>query len=177
MLEEASHCRSAKSSSTVSTISFCGMFEGQTMVQCAGMSHGSQCWLHSWWPHSRDGPSYYMVLSSISTRQTSTEIESTSTASFQKILATYTSINMVHFSLPVFGLLALAASVTAAPATSGTTFTFEKWVEDIISNPNGNHLSPEQAVEAKNAAVAAQPLRARAARCMDNAPGWGRANV
>lgn len=64
---------------------------------------------------------------------------------------------MVHFSLPTLALIALATSVAAIPTASTTAaapFTFAQWVEDIIANPDGDHLTPEQAVAAKNAAVA-----------------------
>jgi hypothetical protein len=83
---------------------------------------------------------------------------------------------MVNLSLPLLAVLALAVSVTAAPATSATSFTFAQWIEDIIANPDGDHLTPEQAVEAKNAAVAvSNPLSVRAPRCMEGV--WARANV
>jgi hypothetical protein len=54
---------------------------------------------------------------------------------------------MVKFALPLTAL-AMAASVAAAPAgTSGTTFSFEQWVEDIIANPD-TALTPDEAVAA-----------------------------
>jgi hypothetical protein len=87
---------------------------------------------------------------------------------------------MVNYSLPILSLIALSASVAAIPTTgttSAVTFTFAQWIEDIIANPDGNHLSPEEAVAAKNAAVAtANPLDTRAPRCMDEYD-WSRANV
>ncbi|KAH8724868.1 hypothetical protein GQ44DRAFT_707950 [Phaeosphaeriaceae sp. PMI808] len=88
---------------------------------------------------------------------------------------------MVNYSLPILTLLTLSASVAAIPtaaSTSGTTFTFTQWIEDIIANPNGDHLTPDEAVAAKNAAVAStNPLNTRAPRCMDEFDGWGRANA
>jgi hypothetical protein len=86
---------------------------------------------------------------------------------------------MVNYSLPILTLLALSASTVAIPTTgttSGTTFTFAQWIEDIIANPGGNHLTPEEAVAAKKAAIATtNPLNARAPRC--DGLGWPRANV
>lgn len=85
---------------------------------------------------------------------------------------------MVHFSLPLIALLTLATSVTAAPATSATTFTFAQWIEDIIANPDGDHLTPEEAVAARIAAVsAANPLNVRAVSCKEEQASWRRANV
>lgn len=73
---------------------------------------------------------------------------------------------MVHYTLPLIALVALATSIAAFPTAdtmSTTPFTFVQWVEDIIVNPEGDHLTPEEAVEAKNAAVAAaNPLGKRA---------------
>ncbi|TDZ29455.1 hypothetical protein C8034_v000383 [Colletotrichum sidae] len=61
---------------------------------------------------------------------------------------------MVNF-VRVAGLLALVPLIAAAPAASEANidvreaevvpFSFEKWAEDIIANPNGKHLSPEEA--------------------------------
>ncbi|KAK4643524.1 hypothetical protein QC761_407388 [Podospora bellae-mahoneyi] len=62
------------------------------------------------------------------------------------------SVTMVNFSLNVT-VLALVASVAAAPATadaSSTTFSFARWVEDIIANPD-TALSPAEAIAAANA--------------------------
>ncbi|KAJ4342408.1 hypothetical protein N0V87_001026 [Didymella glomerata] len=76
------------------------------------------------------------------------------------------------FLLPV--LLALSTSVAAAPSTpTSTEFTFAQWIEDIIADPTGDHLSPEEAVAAKNAAVASNTLGKRI-NCDQN---WGRANA
>lgn len=58
---------------------------------------------------------------------------------------------MVKLALPL-AALAMAASVAAAPAaTSGTTFSFEQWVEDIIANPN-TALTVDEAIAAAQAA-------------------------
>lgn len=74
-------------------------------------------------------------------------------------------------------LAALSTSALAAPsaAAAAADFSFAQWVEDIISDPSGAHLSPTEAVEAKNAAVAAStsPFEKRV-NC-DKA--WARANV
>ncbi|UQC90483.1 uncharacterized protein CLUP02_16013 [Colletotrichum lupini] len=49
------------------------------------------------------------------------------------------------------GLLALIPLIAAAPTAAEATeqnvpFSFEKWAEDIIANPNGQHPSPEEAM-------------------------------
>lgn len=83
---------------------------------------------------------------------------------------------MVNFTLHTIAALTLSACVAAIPGartTSTTPFTFAQWVEDIIADPNGDHLSPEEAVAAKNAAVAATPIERRA-NCEQS---WPRANV
>lgn len=83
---------------------------------------------------------------------------------------------MVKFALPL-AALAIAASVAAAPAgTSGTTFSFEQWVEDIIANPD-TALTPDEAIAAaEEAAVvgSAGGLQKRAVWCDG---GWKRAPV
>ncbi|KAH8699359.1 hypothetical protein GQ44DRAFT_832157 [Phaeosphaeriaceae sp. PMI808] len=79
---------------------------------------------------------------------------------------------MVKFFLPTFAGLALTASVAAVPASNAAaavSFTFSQWIEDIIANPDGEHLSPEEAVTAKNAAEGAlspaNPLLKRNPEC------------
>lgn len=76
---------------------------------------------------------------------------------------------MVQLSTCALALLALAASATAAPttdATSVTHFTFSQWIEGIIADPHGDHLSPEEAVAAKQAAeAAANPLLKKRMTC------------
>ncbi|KAL1852478.1 hypothetical protein Daus18300_012159 [Diaporthe australafricana] len=67
---------------------------------------------------------------------------------------------MVNFAAHALAALAFTALVAAVPTTTSTApFTFVQWVEDIIANPDGDHLSPEEAVAAKNAAVAAGPIK------------------
>lgn len=69
--------------------------------------------------------------------------------------------------------LALSALVAAVPTTSSTTpFSFVQWVEDIIANPDGDHLSPEEAV-AKKAAEGSHDVVKRA-NCNQN---FARADV
>lgn len=81
---------------------------------------------------------------------------------------------MVNFAPHALAALALSALVAAIPTTtSPVPFTFVQWVEDILANPEGDHLSPEEAVAAKNASVDAIPLRENA-RCDT---GLRRANV
>jgi hypothetical protein len=69
---------------------------------------------------------------------------------------------MVNFALPTLAVLALTpvigavvvpvvvpdTSVGASSETEVEGFSMTKWVDDIIANPNGTHLSPEQAYEA-----------------------------
>lgn len=45
--------------------------------------------------------------------------------------------------------LALSAGINAAATPNA--FSWESWVNDIIANPNGTHLSPEEAVAASEA--------------------------
>ncbi|KAK2043093.1 hypothetical protein LZ31DRAFT_555490 [Colletotrichum somersetense] len=62
---------------------------------------------------------------------------------------------MVNF-IRAAGLLALVPLVVAAPAAAADNievraaeavpFSFEKWADDIIANPNGQHPSPEEAI-------------------------------
>ncbi|KAK1958795.1 hypothetical protein LY78DRAFT_647042 [Colletotrichum sublineola] len=63
---------------------------------------------------------------------------------------------MVNF-IRVAGLLAFVPLVAAAPAATADNnievraaeavpFSFEKWADDIITNPNGQHPSPEEAL-------------------------------
>lgn len=83
---------------------------------------------------------------------------------------------MVNLALHTLAVMSLSALVMARPDAKGTTagpFTFAQWIEDIIADPHGDHLSPEEAVAAKNAAVAANPLEKRV-WCDQNLP---RANV
>jgi hypothetical protein len=69
---------------------------------------------------------------------------------------------MVNFALPTLAVLALTPVIGAvavpvpAPDTSIEAsseaevegFSITKWVDDMITNPNGTHFSPEQAYEA-----------------------------
>ncbi|KAF4806615.1 hypothetical protein CGCSCA5_v014173 [Colletotrichum siamense] len=63
---------------------------------------------------------------------------------------------MVNF-MRAAGLLAITHLIAAAPTVTdagidvgavdvAVPFSFEKWAEDIIANPNGNHPSPEEAI-------------------------------
>ncbi|KAK4099169.1 hypothetical protein N658DRAFT_174926 [Parathielavia hyrcaniae] len=59
---------------------------------------------------------------------------------------------MVRTAIPL-AALAMVASVAALPAaTSGTTFSFAQWVEDIIANPD-TALTVDEAVAAANVAA------------------------
>ncbi|KAF2996618.1 hypothetical protein E8E13_001820 [Curvularia kusanoi] len=84
-----------------------------------------------------------------------------------------TVIIMLYSTLLVSALAALSTSVAAAPSPAAD-FSFAQWIEDIIADPNGSHLSPAEAVKAKDAAVAAaSPLQKRA-NCDHD---WARANA
>lgn len=76
------------------------------------------------------------------------------------LLITYStspSIKMVNI-IRASGLLALIPFIAAAPTSVGASldvradsqntelFSFEKWAEEKIANPSGNHLSPDEAV-------------------------------
>ncbi|KAK4034487.1 hypothetical protein C8A01DRAFT_18715 [Parachaetomium inaequale] len=71
---------------------------------------------------------------------------------------------MVYFAPAALALLALTPVIgaVAVPDTSvGVSsageverFSFVKWVDDMIANPGGTHLSPEQAYEAWQTTVA-----------------------
>lgn len=83
---------------------------------------------------------------------------------------------MVKVALYTLAVLSLSACVAARPdakTTAAVPFTFVQWVEDIIADPHGDHLSPEEAVAAKNAAVVSTHLGKRV-NCEQQ---WARANV
>lgn len=74
--------------------------------------------------------------------------------SYDKSLTSTT--NTMYFYVSVTSLFALSLSATAvsgAPALDTTSlgevpFTFTSWIDGMIANPNGNHLSPDEAVDA-----------------------------
>lgn len=78
-------------------------------------------------------------------------------------------------SLVIPVLFALSASVSADPLKP-SSFTFCQWVEDIIADPNGIHLSPSEAVAAVDEARAGTTTLLRRANC-ETSGDWGRANV
>jgi hypothetical protein len=89
---------------------------------------------------------------------------------------------MVKLALPLVAL-AMAASVAAAPAhaevssaVSGTTFSFEAWVEDIIANPD-TALTVDEAVAAAEAADVVGSAGGLRKRATCDVSGWARANV
>jgi hypothetical protein len=59
---------------------------------------------------------------------------------------------MVRAALTTVALLAVCRAVGAAPAAAAavvtSSFSFAEWVEQIIADPQGDHLTPEQAVAA-----------------------------
>lgn len=56
--------------------------------------------------------------------------------------------------LTLISLGEAAAIAYSQPETRAPPFvSFEQWTEDIISNPNGKHLTPEEAVESHKALV------------------------
>ncbi|TDZ30026.1 hypothetical protein C8035_v003496 [Colletotrichum spinosum] len=63
-------------------------------------------------------------------------------------------VNAVFSSLAVLALASFAGAAPAAAETDAVeVFSFAKWVDGIISNPDGDNLSPEQAVEAWQASI------------------------
>ncbi|KAK0750813.1 hypothetical protein B0T18DRAFT_485558 [Schizothecium vesticola] len=71
---------------------------------------------------------------------------------------------MVQLAIATIVLMALGAMVSAAP--SPAPFTFSGWVEELIANPNGNQLTPKQAL------VAAEDVaNARAMVTISDGPG------
>lgn len=80
---------------------------------------------------------------------------------------------MVQIGLPALAFLATISMVAAAPAET-KAFTFSQWIEDIIANPDGDHLSPEQAVAAKLAAIESDGSLGKRAWCQ---AGFADANV
>lgn len=62
---------------------------------------------------------------------------------------------MVNFaSFAVFALVPLVANAMPASSTGlsarSEKFSFEKWARDIIADPNGDHLSAREALDAAN---------------------------
>ncbi|KAH6611781.1 hypothetical protein B0J18DRAFT_441990 [Chaetomium sp. MPI-SDFR-AT-0129] len=59
---------------------------------------------------------------------------------------------MVRAAFTTFVLLAVCRAVGASPTTDTTfvtsTFSFAEWVEGIIADPQGNHLTAKQAIAA-----------------------------
>ncbi|KAK1978184.1 hypothetical protein LZ30DRAFT_599712 [Colletotrichum cereale] len=88
---------------------------------------------------------------------------------------------MVNF-IRAAGLLALVSLAAAAPAASATDniqvraaeavpFSFEKWADDIITNPNGQHPSPEEAIALAFNQTSTDGLEKRDASCTFDNPG------
>lgn len=72
------------------------------------------------------------------------------------ILSTLHPVKMVNFMIATLGLAALVPLSVAAPAGSQTApeaiprddaFSFQQWIDDIVADPEGDHLSPEEAVK------------------------------
>lgn len=89
---------------------------------------------------------------------------------------------MVKLAIPL-AALAMAASVAAAPApaeaspaVSGTTFSFEAWVEDIIAHPD-TALTVDEALAAAEAADVVGSAGGLTKRATCSPQGWKRANV
>lgn len=60
---------------------------------------------------------------------------------------------MVKFMIPVFGLAALTLAAPApSPATNmearDDAFSFQAWIDEIVANPEAEHMSPEDAYKA-----------------------------
>ncbi|KXH48453.1 hypothetical protein CSIM01_04832 [Colletotrichum simmondsii] len=78
---------------------------------------------------------------------------------------------MVKFVLAA-GLLALVPFIAAAPTAAEATeqnlpFSFERWAEDIIANPNGQHPSPEEAMALAFNQTSSEAFVADAVWCID----------
>ncbi|KAI8227174.1 hypothetical protein K4K53_005996 [Colletotrichum sp. SAR 10_77] len=103
---------------------------------------------------------------------------------------------MVNF-MRAAGLLAITPLIAAAPTVTdagidvravnvAVPFSFEKWAEDIIANPNGNHPSPEEAIALAFNETSTDGLEKRQAdvSCTFDKPGgaasnnaWGNGNM
>lgn len=59
---------------------------------------------------------------------------------------------MINFAVCLLAAVTLSSSTTASPFNA-PNFTFAKWVDEIIANPSGPHLSPEEAVTAYEATI------------------------
>ncbi|KAK4225771.1 hypothetical protein QBC38DRAFT_420503 [Podospora fimiseda] len=55
---------------------------------------------------------------------------------------------MVHFSLSALASILALTPVINAVAVPVEPFSFEKWIDGKISNPNGTHLTADEAYEA-----------------------------
>ncbi|KAM0420398.1 hypothetical protein ACHAPT_011818 [Fusarium lateritium] len=71
---------------------------------------------------------------------------------------------MARLTLSALAILASTSLVAAMPAAQ--PFSVESWANDIIANPNGDHLSPEEA--AKAYARPAEGSLDKRATCHDN---------
>ncbi|KAK2064118.1 hypothetical protein LY76DRAFT_587829 [Colletotrichum caudatum] len=64
---------------------------------------------------------------------------------------------MVSFALPALAALALARLPGATPVATRSgaaeVFSFSRWVDGIIADPDGDNLTPEEAVEAWHATL------------------------
>ncbi|KAL0943484.1 uncharacterized protein CTRU02_201371 [Colletotrichum truncatum] len=64
---------------------------------------------------------------------------------------------MVNSALPTLAALAFASFAGAAPAATQSdtveVFSFAQWIEGIIANPDGDNLTPDEAVEAWRASI------------------------
>ncbi|KND89289.1 hypothetical protein TOPH_05999 [Tolypocladium ophioglossoides CBS 100239] len=64
---------------------------------------------------------------------------------------------MAKFAFSIAAALALIPAICAVPTSE--PFSIEKWVKDIISDPAGHHLSPEEAAAAFKANSAGLKFR------------------
>ena len=83
---------------------------------------------------------------------------------------------MVKLAFSLVALATAASAVAVPAATSGTTFSFSQWVEDIIANPD-TALTPDEAIAAAKAAAGVGSLGGLEKRAWCDAVGSGRANV
>lgn len=59
---------------------------------------------------------------------------------------------MVQFTIPGLTLLSIIARIEASSSKAdiSANFTFHAWIESVIADPNGQVLSPDEAVAAWN---------------------------
>ena len=62
----------------------------------------------------------------------------------------------MKFSMPLLALLSVANAAAIEPRSenkAASFVSFEEWVKEIIADPEGDHLSPEEAILAHETLV------------------------